>query len=289
VFKATNPMIAGILSLMAEIHAMPRLKLNISFVIEMTFKTFEVSLQDVCSSAALRDLPRVQLHNPDFSALPEAKAPSGAPPSLTPPSLTPPSSLMPGASSAAPPGTPPQAGEAGAAAGGAAGGTPEPGKGAPLSPAQQGMVGGVGPGAPAGVSAEPGLLTKLHMYVQISPQLGVLAERLPLKRVVPVAVDRAMCEIITPVVERSVTIACMTTYELVTKDYATDPDEGRLRQAAHLMVSSLAGSLALVTCKEPLRVSLSNQLRQMLQQLDPNMLEQAVQVRVGACGGAGVC
>ncbi len=42
VFKATNPMIAGILALLAEIHAMERLKLNISFVIEMTFKTFEV-------------------------------------------------------------------------------------------------------------------------------------------------------------------------------------------------------------------------------------------------------
>jgi CCR4-NOT transcription complex subunit 1 len=118
------------------------------------------------------------------------------------------------------------------------------------------------------------------MYVQISPQLAPLAERLQLKRLVPMAVDRAMCDIITPVVERSVTIACMTTYELVTKDYATDPDESRLRQAAHLMVSSLAGSLALVTCKEPLRVSLSNQLRSMLQQLDPNTLEPAVQVGV---------
>lgn len=147
------------------------------------------------------------------------------------------------------------------------------------------MAGAGGAAAAAAASAaagEPGLLTKLHTYVQISPQLGVLAERLGLKRLVPVAVDRAMCEIITPVVERSVTIACMTTYELVTKDYANDPDENRMRAAAHLMVSSLAGSLALVTCKEPLRVSLSNQLRQMLQpQVDPATLEQAVSVSVG--------
>lgn len=295
VFKHTNPMIAGILSLMAEIHAMPRLKLNISFVIEMTFKTFEVSLNDVCPSTVLRDLNRVQLHNPDFSALPEApKAPTGAalhaplvPPGALP-ALTPPPSLAAAAgagaaagaagaaAAGAPPGTPPQAGAAAAA------GTPEAGKGPAASPAaQQAMAGAAAAGAspaPAAASAEPGLLTKLHMYVQISPQLGPLAERLQLKRLVPMAVDRAMCDIITPVVERSVTIACMTTYELVTKDYATDPDESRLRQAAHLMVSSLAGSLALVTCKEPLRVSLSNQLRSMLQQLEPNMLEQAVQV-----------
>lgn len=129
------------------------------------------------------------------------------------------------------------------------------------------------------MSAEPGLFAKLHAYVQISPNLGVIAERLQLKRLVPMAVDRAICEIITPVVERSVTIACMTTYELVSKDYAVDPDEARMRSAAHLMVSSLAGSLALVTCKEPLRVSLGNQLRQMLQgNVEVAMLEQAVQV-----------
>ncbi len=51
------------------------------------------------------------------------------------------------------------------------------------------------------------------------------------------------------------------------------------------MVSSLAGSLALVTCKEPLRVSMSNQLRSLLQQLpamglDQQQLEQTVQTIV---------
>jgi CCR4-NOT transcription complex subunit 1 len=75
----------------------------------------------------------------------------------------------------------------------------------------------------------------------------------------------------------------MTTYELVAKDFALDPDENRLRQAAHLMVSSMAGSLALVTCKEPLRLSLSSQLRQMLQsQESQNVVEHIVQVRAAA-------
>lgn len=46
-----------------------------------------------------------------------------------------------------------------------------------------------------------------------------------------------------------------------------------MRTAAHQMVSSLAGSLTLVTCKEPLRVSLSNQLRQLLA---PNCPEQSI-------------
>ena len=42
------------------------------------------------------------------------------------------------------------------------------------------------------------------------------------------------------------------------------PNEQRLLKAAHLMVSNLAGALALVTCKEPLRLSMSNHLRQLL-------------------------
>ena len=66
--------------------------------------------------------------------------------------------------------------------------------------------------------------------------------------------------------ERSVSIACMTTRELALKDFATEPEEARLRKAAHLMVASLAGSLALVTCKEPLRLSAAQQLRALLAQ-----------------------
>ena len=62
------------------------------------------------------------------------------------------------------------------------------------------------------------------------------------------------------------TIACMTARELVLKDFAVEPDGARLRKAAHLMVSSLAGSLALVTCREPLKASVATQLRALLQQ-----------------------
>ncbi|KAK6926414.1 CCR4-NOT transcription complex subunit 1, domain 4, partial [Dillenia turbinata] len=61
-------------------------------------------------------------------------------------------------------------------------------------------------------------------------------------------------------------------------DYAMESDETRIYNAAHLMVASLAGSLAHVTCKEPLRVSISSQLRNSLQGLNiaNELLEQAV-------------
>ncbi|GAA5974030.1 hypothetical protein JCM8115_001595, partial [Rhodotorula mucilaginosa] len=64
-------------------------------------------------------------------------------------------------------------------------------------------------------------------------------------------------EIIAPLVERSVTTAGISTRELTIKDFAMEGDEGKMTIAAHLMVQSLAGSLALVACKEPLRLSMS--------------------------------
>ena len=107
-----------------------------------------------------------------------------------------------------------------------------------------------------------------------------------LKRTVPIAVDRAIREIIQPVVERSVTIACITTKEIVTKDFAMESDENKMRKAGQLMVANLAGSLALVTCREPLRSSVSTHLRQILTsnignekmtEEEQNILEQCVQ------------
>jgi CCR4-NOT transcription complex subunit 1 len=61
-----------------------------------------------------------------------------------------------------------------------------------------------------------------------------------------------------------VTIAGISTRELVAKDFASEPNEQTLQSAAHRMAQKLAGSLALVTCKEPLRGNLHSHLRQYL-------------------------
>ena len=60
------------------------------------------------------------------------------------------------------------------------------------------------------------------------------------------------------------------------KDYAADPEADSLRKAAHLMVTGLAQSLALVTAREPLRIAVASNLRALLSsQLDAATLEQA--------------
>ena len=74
-------------------------------------------------------------------------------------------------------------------------------------------------------------------------------------------------KIILPVVERSVTIAGISTRELVSKDFATDPNEERMRKAGHLMAQKLGvyhysvgegeDRYAVVTRVDPDRVSRS--------------------------------
>jgi CCR4-NOT transcription complex subunit 1 len=67
-------------------------------------------------------------------------------------------------------------------------------------------------------------------------------------QVVPVGVDRAICEIITPVVERSVTIACMTTNELILKDFAFEPDDVRLLNVRSRPLTAASDRLR---CRDP--------------------------------------
>lgn len=56
------------------------------------------------------------------------------------------------------------------------------------------------------------------------------------RRLVGDAVDNSIVEILPPVVDRSVTIALITTRELVLKDFAYDGDYDRVLKAADLIV-----------------------------------------------------
>lgn len=75
------------------------------------------------------------------------------------------------------------------------------------------------------------------------------------------SVGPSITEILPPVVDRSVTIALITTKELVLKDFAFDPSAEKVLKAAELIVHNLAGSLALVTCREPLKMQLAGNLK----------------------------
>ncbi|KAF9948497.1 hypothetical protein BGZ72_009597 [Mortierella alpina] len=126
------------------------------------------------------------------------------------------------------------------------------------------------------------LVPNLAAFVTFNPP-SFFNERLALKRLVHLAIDRAVREIVAPVVDRSVSIAGISTREMIMKDFAMEPNEEKMRKAAHLMAQNLAGSLALVTCKEPLRVSMANIIRTLFLQngfTDQSMPEQAILMTV---------
>jgi CCR4-NOT transcription complex subunit 1 len=108
----------------------------------------------------------------------------------------------------------------------------------------------------------------------IYPPTGSVVPPQTLKKIFLTAVQQAIQEIIAPVVERSVTIAAISTSQLINKDFAMEPDEDKLRNAAHTVVKSLSGALALVTCKEPLRMSIMNNIRVMARDLPEQALPE---------------
>ncbi|KAF1968861.1 Not1-domain-containing protein [Bimuria novae-zelandiae CBS 107.79] len=115
-------------------------------------------------------------------------------------------------------------------------------------------------------------LPDFRPQLQYPPSNASAAHQNAAKKIFETAVQQAIQEIIAPVVERSVTIAAISTSQLVSKDFALEPDEEKLRNAAYTVVKSLSGALALVTCKEPLRMSIQNNIRVMARELP----EQAI-------------
>ena len=267
VFRVPNPWLVACTALLKEIFDIPGLKLNLKFEIEVLFRTLNIVMKDVKASQLLRERAATS----DFKA---------------------------GAAGAQ------AAGNRLAVAGsnGVGGGT---GKGKrPSSPSSsftdEGEEGSDAlPGIPR--SSTPGgtllpsstsqfppdpqmIVPNLPTYVTINPSIPLFSMFGHLKRTVPTAIDRAIREIISPVVERSVTIAVVTTRELIVKDFAMESDEGKMRAAAHSMVQNLTSSLALVTCKEPLRVSINNHLGSLLEANTSNASDPNIKAAIeSAC------
>ncbi|PGH17814.1 hypothetical protein AJ79_00955 [Helicocarpus griseus UAMH5409] len=119
-------------------------------------------------------------------------------------------------------------------------------------------------------------LPNLDQILVFPPSASSVMDPNVLRQIVHSAVERAIAEIITPVVERSITIASISTAQLILKDFAMEPDEEKVRQAAGTMVRALAGSLALVTCKEPLKMSMTNYIRMIQQEFNDQPMPEGL-------------
>jgi hypothetical protein len=294
VFRPPNPWTTAILSVLAELHDMSSLRTTLIFEIEILCKKLEIALPDLKRSELLAtrkppaDSPDMAPQKPVMEAPPVVPAPGlqqlisssvvggGQPPlsQLTQQLKQLQANWMSGAAPNA------AAAAAVAALAGARSGAPRP---PPPPPPPPPPAGGVPPPAPS--FADSLTFPNLAQLVAIPPSVALFQIQPKLRPLVPLAVERAIREIINPVAERSVTISCLTTREIVLKDLAREADENALRKAAQLMVGTLAGSLALVTCREPFRAALTNNLKGMLSPggvaADANeqaLVEQVVQV-----------
>uniref|UniRef100_A0A4W3H1Q2 CCR4-NOT transcription complex subunit 1-like n=1 Tax=Callorhinchus milii TaxID=7868 RepID=A0A4W3H1Q2_CALMI len=93
------------------------------------------------------------------------------------------------------------------------------------------------------------------------PQIPLFQAHPQLKSYVRQAIERAVQELVHPVVDRSIKIAMTTCEQIVRKDFALDSEESRMRVAAHHMMRNLTAGMAMITCREPLLMSIATNLK----------------------------
>merc|ERR1711871_901282 len=267
VFRPPNPWTMAILSVMRELYELEDLKMNIKFEVQVLCNNINIRIEDITLTNQLssRKEPN-KIGNTDFNvkggAAAAAAAAVGSSSPVTPTPLTPslpsnenlPNSISSTSSSPAVPTR-----------------TDSGSKSATSPPSMMLPV----------PSDTQTVIPNLSAHIVISPSLNFFVANPNLRRAVSMAVDRGIRETIQSVVEKCATLARSTTAELVLKDFAQEPNENNLRSAAQLMATNLAGSLAIVTCREPLRISIANHLRSLLAQVNVNdaaVVEQVVQV-----------
>ncbi|XP_066569701.1 CCR4-NOT transcription complex subunit 1 isoform X14 [Amia ocellicauda] len=104
-------------------------------------------------------------------------------------------------------------------------------------------------------------LAGLAPHININPNIPLLQAHPQLKQCVRQAIERAVQELVHPVVDRSIKIAMTTCEQIVRKDFALDSEESRMRVAAHHMMRNLTAGMAMITCREPLLMSIATNLK----------------------------
>ncbi|KAM4720886.1 CCR4-NOT transcription complex subunit 1 isoform 2-T2 [Rhinophrynus dorsalis] len=104
-------------------------------------------------------------------------------------------------------------------------------------------------------------LAGLAPHITLNPTIPLFQAHPQLKQCVRQAIERAVQELVHPVVDRSIKIAMTTCEQIVRKDFALDSEESRMRLAAHHMMRNLTAGMAMITCREPLLMSIATNLK----------------------------
>lgn len=223
VFKPPNPWTMAIMSVLRELHDIPDLKLNLKFEIEVLCKHLQIEIGDITPpSNLLNDTERAKRLNQLYSQTGQGDMNSGEQSSME-----------------------------------------------PDTPASLGLV----PASSSGTLATPTQplfhyedivitqLSSLAQYIQTEGQIPVLQQYPQLKQYVRPAIEKAIQDVLPLVVDRSIKMALTTTEHLVKKDFSVDPDIQRMQVAGHNMIRHLTAGMAMITCREPLLLHISNNLK----------------------------
>ncbi|XP_057692286.1 CCR4-NOT transcription complex subunit 1 isoform X9 [Corythoichthys intestinalis] len=228
VFRPQNPWTMAIMNVLAELHQEHDLKLNLKFEIEVLCKNLSLDINDLKPGNLLKDKDKLKSLEEQLSA-PKKE-------------VKPPDEMLPVSTSgdfvpfSAPPSTP------------AATTTPCTTTGPPTPQFSYHDI---------NVYALAGLAP----HININANIPLLQAHPQLKQCVRQSVERAVQELVHPVVDRSIKIAMTTCEQIIRKDFALDSEESRMRVAAHHMMRNLTAGMAMITCREPLLVSISANLK----------------------------
>ncbi|XP_029687920.1 CCR4-NOT transcription complex subunit 1 isoform X2 [Takifugu rubripes] len=228
VFRPQNPWTMAIMNVLAELHQEHDLKLNLKFEIEVLCKNLSLDINELKPGNLLKDKDKLKNLEEQLSApKKESKAPEET---LAVPTA---GEFVP---FAAPPSTP-----AATTASCAATGPPTP----------QFSYHDINVYALAGLAP----------HININTSVSLLQAHPQLKQCVRQSVERAVQELVHPVVDRSIKIAMTTCEQIIRKDFALDSEESRMRLAAHHMMRNLTAGMAMITCREPLLMSIATNLK----------------------------
>lgn len=253
VFRPPNPWTMGIMGVLAELHQEQELKLNLKFEIEVLCKTLNLDINELKPSIILKDFDRANRIDPQLSPLSKQKENNSVREiqQVQTVSNTTPSAL----SAVVSTGTSEET--INSVVGATSGNTPTPsGAGNTSTPVPTSIP------QPQFAYHEINVtLNTLAQHIRINEQIALFQAHPHLKQFIKPAVERAIQDWIPPVVERSIKISLTTCEQIVKKDFALDPEEQRMRIAAHHMVKNLTAGMAMITCRDPLLISITANLR----------------------------
>ncbi|XP_041077409.1 CCR4-NOT transcription complex subunit 1-like isoform X2 [Polyodon spathula] len=227
IFRPQNPWTMAIMNVLAELHQEHDLKLNLKFEIEVLCKNLSLDINDLKPGNLLKDKEKLKALDEQLSApKKEAKPPEEMLP------IVPPGEFLPFAA-------------------------------ATSTPATTTTCTATGPPTPQFSYHDINVyaLAGLAPHINFNQNIPLFQAHLQLKQYVRQAIERAVQELVHPVVDRSIKIAMTTCEQIVRKDFALDSEESRMRVAAHHMMRNLTAGMAMITCREPLLMSIASNLK----------------------------